>query len=195
MRAGQKSYLRAHGPDLVRAPVVGADALVEDARAYLFLHKRLELLSGALEQVVGVLAILRYQRLVELAAGSRDRVLARSLVRVVHSLTKGVAYQRAHAVPELLVHLGQLVLMLRLAGLLHQLPLQLDNGLHLLMREADRTEHHRLRQLLRGALHHQHGLRGARDGEVHLALFALVRVRGQHVLTIYVADTRRADGP
>ena len=72
---------------------------------------------------------------------------------------------------------------------------RLDRDLHLLMTEQHGTEHDLFRQAARLGLHHQHGVLGAGDDQVQIAVRAQADDGGvQDVLTVLVADPGRADG-
>ncbi len=70
---------------------------------------------------------------------------------------------------------------------------RIDHGLHLLVAVHHAAEHYIFGQLVGFGLDHQHRTLGAGDDEIQLRSLQLRRGRVDHVLTIDVADARRAD--
>ena len=68
-----------------------------------------------------------------------------------------------------------------------------DRGLHLLVAEHHRAEHHFLGQLLGLGFDHEHRLLGAGDHEVELRVLERLVAGVQQVLSVLVADARGAD--
>ncbi len=79
------------------------------------------------------------------------------------------------------------------AGLDNQLLDGANCGLHLLVAEHHRTEHHVFRQLLGFGLHHQHRPLGARHHQIQLRGFQFLAGRVEQVLTVVVTDPGRAN--
>ena len=80
-----------------------------------------------------------------------------------------------------------------LRGLFGELDDGLDHRLEVPVAEHHRAEHDLFGQLLGFQLHHQHGVLGAGDDEVELALLHLVDGRVEHVFVVDEADARAAD--
>ncbi len=83
----------------------------------------------------------------------------------------------------------------RLAGLGDQFLDGADGGLHLLMAEHDRAEHHFLGQARGLRLHHQHRMLGAGDDQVQLRIGERLGGRVEDVGAVLVADARSTNRP
>src|SRR3989442_859367 len=99
----------------------------------------------------------------------------------------------AHARDQRLVLRRGLPVPGRLAGLFGQRMDGLERGLHLLVAESHRAEHHVLGQLERLGFHHQHALLGPGDDQVELRPLQLAHRRVDDVLPVDVTDPARAD--
>ncbi len=80
-----------------------------------------------------------------------------------------------------------------LGGLLGELDDRLDHRLEVPVAEHHGAEHDLLGQLLGFRFHHQHGVLGAGDDEIELALLHLVDGRVEHVFVVDEGDARAAD--
>ena len=86
---------------------------------------------------------------------------------------------------------GQLARLL--GGLLGELDDRLDHRLEMPVAEHHGAEHHVFGQFLGFGFDHQHGVAGAGDDEVELALGHLVDQRVEHIFAVDEADARGAD--
>ena len=88
---------------------------------------------------------------------------------------------------------GDLVVARLLRGLLGKLDDRLDHRLEMTMAEHHGAEHDVFGQLLGFRFDHQHGVGGAGDDEVEMALGHFVQRRVEHVFVVDEADARGAD--
>ena len=109
-------------------------------------------------------------------------------------LLEGLFGERLDATDEGLVLGRRLPIPLWLAGLLYEPIDGIDGMAHLLMAKHHRTQHDVFGELVGLRLHHEHGRLGARHDKVETGGLQLSGRGVEHVLVVYVANTRCTDG-
>ncbi len=195
VRAWSDSDFDRDRPDLVRAAAVRALLLDRDPLAD---QRLLELVEGALrvalELGVGlglrVAGVLHEHLLLDRLA----RVLALELVLDLRGGVERRAVRGLDLLVELRVHLRDLDLELRLAGLLGQLALDAQSFLISLVGDVERVEDLGLWDLAGAGLDHQDRLVGAGHDQVELGVLGEVLLVGvDDEVAVDLADPYRAD--
>ena len=180
---------RADGDEIA---AVDALAGVEDVPADDLAFELLEHAGDRLHRTLGIVLAVREEVLHRLLLHRGDGVLALGLARDRIGLAQVLLDNAEH----LLLDRGgvrkrEITRLLR--GLLGELDDGLDHRLEVPVAEHHRAEHDLLGQLVSFRLDHQHGVLGAGDDEIELALLHLVDGRIEHVLVVGEADARAAD--
>ena len=80
-----------------------------------------------------------------------------------------------------------------LCGLFRQPDDGIDGGLHLLVAEHHRAQHHLFAEFLGFGFHHHHRVSGARDDEIELGFRIGVDARIKDIFAVDITDAGRAD--
>ena len=193
MGARQHADLAPDRADLRKAAAVRTHALLEDLLAHDLLvqvvQRVIDLGHAALKALGVLLVRLLGDDLLAVAALMAVKRLEDPLAAAIEVL--------ADSRLDVGARLEDRVILLLLADLRHDLLLEGDELLDRLMAGEDRAEHVRLADLLGAGLDHQHGLVGARHGQVQLRHLALRKVRVDDNLAINQAhgDARNRAAP
>ena len=189
VRTRQHAHFAPDGANLGQRAAVGTNAFLEDAGAH-------DLFVDVIQRIADFL-LAAFELLGEmLERFLLDLLLARlALVTVEGFEDPLAALERIFAHGRIDVLAGDLHehFALFLADFGSDLLLQRDDGLDLLMSEQNRLEHGFFGNLVRARFDHHHGVLRAGDGQVQVALFALLVVRVKDELAVHKTHLRRAD--
>ena len=192
VRARQHADLGHDLPHGLDVAAVDALAGVEDVPAHDLGFELLEHAGDAQLVEHRILGALREVVRHHLGLGGVDRLVARHLVGHRVGSPQVRFDQAEHLLLERrIVDDGELARLLR--GLLGELDDGFDHRLEMPVAEHHGAEHDLFVELLRLRLDHQHGVGGAGDDEIELALRHLVELRIEHVFVVDEADARGAD--
>ncbi len=192
MTAGKQADFGAERADLLVAPPVATDLLVENADA-----------EGLLLQVVECLADLELRGLGKgLEDGGADFLLERldsllpgDLARSVESRFDAVAGDAVGDFEKLVGHDEECCLALWLAGSEQSIPSARDQLTYLVVRESESRDEVGFGHFLRLAFDHDHVVFGSHVDEIEVARAPLTVNRIRHELAVDAADAHRADRP
>ena len=180
---------RAHGDEVA---AIDALAGVEDVPAHDLGFEILEHAGDRLHRALGIVLAVREEVLHRLLLHGGDGILALGLARDRIRLAQVLLDDAEHLFLDRRSVRQREVTRL-LGSLLGELDDGLDHRLEVPVAEHHGAEHDFFRQLVGFRLDHQHGVLGAGDDEVELALLHLVDGRVEHVLVVGEADARAAD--
>ena len=188
MHARQHAHFAPNRADFRHAAAVGTNALLDNLLAHDFLVQVVQRISDfgfALRELLrqrfdGFLLHLRFTRLTLLTVEG---------VEHPHALVVG---EFAHGLLHVVAGHVQRHFDLFLADFRHNLVLELNELLDVLVAEHDGVEHRRFADLVRARFHHHDGVLRAGKVNVHIALCALLFIGVDDVLPVHAADNHRA---
>ena len=190
VRAGQQTNLAPYGAYLLHAASVGADAAVD----YLIAHYFLGYVIKYRVNILGAVGVYFKEMLGNLLlhlGAARFALVAVKCVKAPLHLIEGIC---AHKLGELRTGLIDVHFHLGLAHFRLHVFYKGDNFLYVAVGEQNGLQHFVLAQLVRARFNHHNGVLRAGNGQMQLALFALLAVRVDYILPVDIANAYRAGG-